>query len=456
MAGIGFRLREMATRKTFSEWLKLYTYSAVIFSGPWLISIMALAALAVFVLPSMMEFEVRIFTVIIVYIYCFSLITTGTIQLVVTRYVSDQFYMKNPEAVVPTFVGSIFVTVLVQTATGAIALYFADLDLLYKIAALGLYVTVSVVWIEMLFLSAAKDYTNIVLSFAIGYLSSFLCARALGIWFGLDGLAIGFLIGQVALVVLLMYRIFSEYRFGRGFNFAFLGHIKKYPSLVVAGVAYNAAIWVDKIIFWYSPSGLHVHSIFYTHFPYDSAMFLAYVTIIPTIAIFMLRIETDFYMKYKSYYGCILQKAPLGRILKRKEEMIDVLRDAWKTATIYQGVISLGSFILMPWIVALLGIDPAMTPVFRVAIVGAFFHAGLVILLILLLYFDFRGSAMFMSLVFLLSNTAFTLVTTMMPMWTMGFGYMASCLLTLVVGYVVLAQRIKNLEYLTFMRQPLR
>lgn len=456
MAGIGFRLREMATRKTFAEWLKLYTYSAVIFSGPWLISIMALAALALFVLPSMMEFEVRIFTVTIVYVYCFSLITTGAIQLVVTRYVSDHFYMRNPEAVVPTFVGSISLTVLVQTVTGAIAMYFADMSLLYKIAALGLYVTVSVVWIEMLFLSAAKDYSNIVLSFGIGYLASFLCARGLGIWFDLNGLAIGFLVGQVVLMVLLMYRIFSEYVFGHGFDFDFMGHVKRYPALVFTGLAYNAAIWIDKIIWWYSPSGLHVHSFFYTHFPYDSAMFLAYVTIVPTIAIFMLRIETDFYLRYKNYYGCILQKATLSEILRRKEEMLDVLRDAWKTATIYQGVVSLGAFILMPYLVALIGVDPLLTPVFRVAIVGAFFHAGLVVLMILLLYFDFRGSALFMSVVFLVSNAAFTTITTFMDQWTMGFGYLFASLLTLLIGYGVLNQRLKNLEYLTFMRQPLR
>jgi len=456
MAGIGFRLREMATRKTFAQWLKLYSYSAVIFSGPWLISILALAALALFVLPGMMEFEVRVFTVTVVYIYCFSLITTGLIQLVVTRYVSDQFYMRQPDTVVPTFVGSIAMTVLVQTVTGAIALYYADLGLLFKITALGLYVTVSVIWIEMLFLSAAKDYANVVLSFAIAYLLSFLCARALGAAFEIDGLAIGFLLGQVTLMVLLMYRIFSEYRFGQGFNFNFLGHIKRYPTLVFTGLAYNCAIWVDKIIFWYSPSGLHVHSFFYTHFPYDSAMFIAFVTIVPTISIFMLRIETDFYMRYKNYYGSILQKAPLEQIEKCKKDMLGVLRDAWKTALIYQGVTSFGAFILMPFLVTLLGIDPMFTPVFRVAIVGAFFHAFLVILMILLLYFDFRGSALFLTLVFLASNASFTLVTTFMDEWAMGFGYMFACLVSLLLGFGILAFRLKNLEYTTFMNQPLR
>lgn len=455
MAGIGFRLREMANRKTFAEWLKLYTYSAVIFSGPWLISIMALAALSVFALPSLQEFDVRVFTVTIVYAYCFSLITTGVIQLVVTRYVSDQFYMRNPDAVVPTFVGAIAVTVLFQTITGALFLFMTELGFLYKIMALGLYVTLSVIWVEMLFLSAAKDYTNIVLSFAMGYLLSFVAGQVLGNFFDLDGLAIGFLVGQVLLMSLLMYRIFAEYRFGSGFDFNFLGHFKKFPSLALAGVAYNTAIWIDKIIFWYSDSGLHIHSVFYTHFPYDSAMFVAYVTIIPTLAIFLLRIETDFYLRYKNYYGTILQKAPLSVILQRKSEMLGVLKESMKTVLIYQGSVTIGVFMLMPYIVSLLGIDPDFTPIFRVATIGAFFHGGLLVLMILTLYFDFRGSAVAMSLLFLTLNIVLTVASLYLGQWAYGFGYLGACALTLVVAYVVFLNRIRNLEYLTFMRQPL-
>jgi uncharacterized membrane protein len=454
MAGIGFRLQTMANRKTFGEWLKLYVYSAVVFSGPWLISILALAALSVFALPSMQNIDVRIFTVTIVYAYCFSLMTTGVLQLVVTRYVSDQFYRRNPEAVVPTFVGSIAVTVLFQTVTGAVALYFAELDLLYKVTALGLYVTVSVIWIEMLFLSAAKDYGNIVLAFAVGYLISFLAAQVLGAFFGLDGLAVGFLVGQVVLMVLLMYRIFSEYRFGEGFDFEFLGHFKLFPSLAIAGFAYNAAIWVDKVIFWFSDSGLQIHSIFFTHFPYDSAMFMAYVTIIPTLAIFLLRIETDFYLRYKNYYGTILQKAPLHQILQRKKEMLDVLRAALKTVLIYQGSTTALVLILTPFLISVLGIDPINTPIFRIAAVGAFFHGGLVVLLVLMLYFDFRGSSMALAIIFLVSNTVLTLVSLELGSWAYGFGYTLSCMLTLLVGVVIFHNRIKNLEYLTFMRQP--
>lgn len=455
MAGIGFRLREMSNRKTFAEWLKLYTYSAIIFSGPWLISILALSALSIFAIPSLQMSDVRLFTVTIVYIYCFSLIVTGAIQLVITRYVSDQFYIRNPEAVVPTFVGAISVTAIFQTITGAAALFFTDFDLVYKILILGLYVSVSIIWVEMVFLSAAKDYTNIVLSFAVGYLLSFVAGQVLGMFLEIDGMAVGFLAGQVLLMVLLMYRIMSEYRFGKGFDFRFLGHIRKYPALMIVGIAYNAAIWIDKIIMWYSTSGIEVHGYFYTHFPYDSALFIAYLTIIPTLAIFLLRIETDFYLKYKNYYGTVIQKAPLRLIVKRKREMIDVLTSALKTVLIYQGIVTTGVFILLPFLVSLLTIDPVFTPIFRVAVIGAFFHGLLMVLMILMLYFDFRGSAMLVSLFFLFSNAGFTYLSLGIGNWAHGFGYLVSCMLSLILGMIVFYNRVKNLEYLTFMRQPL-
>lgn len=456
MAGIGFRLREMAARKTFTEWLRLYTYSAVIFSGPWLISILALAALSTFVLPAMQEADVRLFVVTIVHVYCFSLVTTGLVQLVVTRYVSDQLYLRNPNAVVPTFIGSVAVTVLFQSMVGSVALFPADFDLFYKTLVLGLYVTISVVWIEMLFLSAAKDYSHVVISFAAGYLLSFIGGQICGVFFEVHGLALGFLAGQVALMVLLMYRILSEYRLGHGFDFAFLGYVRRYPALMATGLLYNAAIWIDKVLFWHSPSGLRMHSYFYTHFPYDSAMFVAYVTILPTLAIFLLRIETDFYLRYKNYYGAILQKAPLDRILERKREMREVLLSATRTTALYQGVVTSLAFILMPFLLALLGIDPDLTAVFRVGVIGAFFHGALAIVMILILYFDFRGSALFLSAVFLLSNATFTMLTTFTSERWMGFGYLGACALSLATGLGVFINRFQNLEYLTFMRQPMR
>lgn len=454
MAGIGFKLKEMVKKKTFAEWLKLYTYSAVIFSGPWLISIMCLGAMSIFALPELQYKDIRLFTVTVVYIYSFSLIFTGAILLLITRYVSDQIYIKKSNKILPTFIGSLILIVPVQTIIGVIFLFMADLTLLYKIISLALYITISIIWIEMIFLGAVKNYDLIVIAFALGYTGSFIGAQFFGKFFGLDGYITGFFIGQIFLMSFLMYRIFVEYKVEEEFSMDFLKYYKRYPSLIAIGLIYNAAIWIDKIIFWYSSSGLHVHSLFYTHFPYDSSMFVAYLTIVPAVAIFLLRIETDFYLNYKNYYGTIINRGDLRTIVFQKEKIISILKNSLLTAVIYQGSVTLGIILIMPYILSLFRIDPVHVPIFRVATLGAFFHIHLLILLIILLYFDFRGSALITASLFFITNSVFAKITIELGEYTHGYGYLFASFLSLLVGLFILIERVKNLEYLTFMRQP--
>ena len=46
----------------------------------------------------------------------------------------------------------------------------------------------------------------------------------------------------------------------------------------------------------------------------DSAMFLAYLTIIPAMAIFIFSIETNFFLRYQRFYYDILEHKPLATL----------------------------------------------------------------------------------------------------------------------------------------------
>ena len=456
MAGIGFRLKEIAEQRSLWEWLQLYAVSTAIFSGPWLISIVALGILSALALPAMLDVKVRLFVVTVVYVYCFSMISTGLLQLVLTRFVSDKLHVGEPHAIGPTLVGVTSLTAVVQSIVGAVALYFADVDPTFKFLALGLYVTMSIIWFQMLLLSAAKDYGAIVLSFLAGHAISFGAALVLGRNQGTNGLLAGFLAGQVVLLTLLMHWILVEFKYQVGIDFSFLRHFKKYGQLAAIGLVYNLAIWIDKIIYWFSPSGTRVHSIFHTHFPYDSAMFLAFLTIVPTISIFMLKVETDFFHEYRGYYRAITRQfASLDQIVARKRAMREILVQAFKTSLLYQGLSTATALLLMPYLLALVGIDPKLVAVFRIATLGAFFHAYLMVQIILLLYFDFRGSALAVSSVFLAVNGGLSLLTAWGPDWSMGLGYLTATFVGCITALLVFRDRFSKLEYLTFMRQPI-
>ena len=456
MAGIGFRLREIVTRKTFTEWIQLYLYAAVIFAGPWIFSIMAIAGLSVFALPALQE-DIGLFTVTVVYCYAFSLVTTGIIQLPATRYVADRLYSRDGDSVVPSFVGIVVFIAPIQALTAAAFLAFCSVSLPFKVAAMGLYVVISVIWIAMIYLSAAKDYTSLVLGFFIGYLVSF----SLGLWFsefrGVEGALSGFLAGQSLLCFWLIWRIFEEFPNRRPFNLDFTITFRQYPHLAWAGLFYSLAIWIDKFFFWFSPyeqGGIRIESLFFTHFPYDSAIFFAYLTVIPALALYLVRVETEFYTKYKAYFGGILNKETLGRIQQRRKEMIETLRRNLVSVIVYQGAFTLAVVVLLPWILDVAEISQVYLPLFRVACVAAFFQVFLLMLLVVLLYYDFRSSVMWLSFAFLVMNAGFTWMTLPYPA-AFGWGYLGATFFAVLASLVVLWNRIENLEFLTFVQQPI-
>ena len=170
MAGIGFELRRMTLKSRYSGILRAYASAAVISAGPWIISIMSLMLLT-YLLDGLLSTEqVRLFTSSTTHVYAIALILAGPIQLVLTRYTSDCFSAKRREAVFPSFIGAILLTIFVVTAVGGLFfMRFVPAPPLYQIAATALLVHVACIFIASTFLSALREYNRIVFAFFIGY-----------------------------------------------------------------------------------------------------------------------------------------------------------------------------------------------------------------------------------------------------------------------------------------------
>lgn len=61
---------------------------------------------------------------------------------------------------------------------------------------------------------------------------------------------------------------------------------------------------------------------------------------------------------------------------------------------------------------------------------------------------------MLLTLLFFALNAAATAVTVYLGLEFYGYGYLAASFLTLLAGILVLDYKLKNLEYITFVMQP--
>ena len=93
---------------------------------------------------------------------------------------ADRLYNNELEAISPTFTATIPVSAAALIVMMLPFLLFAPLQLSYKLLAGGLFLTVSLTWLVMTFLSACKSYLHVVAGFLIGYALSL----GSGVWLG--------------------------------------------------------------------------------------------------------------------------------------------------------------------------------------------------------------------------------------------------------------------------------
>jgi uncharacterized membrane protein len=275
--------------------------------------------------------------------------------------------------------------------------------------------------------------------------------------FGLEGLMTGFLMGHGILFFLLLAQVLRSYPGQQLIAFDFLHRKQVFLSLAITGVFYNLAIWIDKFIFWLNPltstsviGPLRVSPI------YDLPIFLAYLSIVPGMAVFMVRMETDFAEQYDAYYKAIREGDTLEDILLIKDRMIDTLRQGIYEIFKVQGMTIVILIAIEESLLNWVGISPLYRFLFNVDLIAVGAQLLLLAILNVLFYFDQRRVVLRLSLFFLLLNATFTLLTQYLGPVFYGYGFAFSTVLTSFIGLIVLSHKLDNLEYETFMLQKVK
>ncbi|RXZ36739.1 histidine kinase [Oxalobacteraceae bacterium CAVE-383] len=456
MAGIGFELRKILKRDNLSSLLQAYSYAALISSGSWVLSIVGILIIGVMsyavVVPStiIVQFEVSI-----TYVISFSLVFTGIFQLALTRFTADRLFEKHMDMILPNYHAvSLTVTVL----GGAIGLVcviflFPQQSVLYRLLLLAAFVIMSNIWIATIFLSGVKQYQAIVWLYLLGYAITVAAALALR-WAGLEGLMAGFVIGQAMLLTGMMALILRNFVSDRFISFEFYKKKWLYPSLMVTGFLYNAAIWVDKVIFWYTEeTSQAIIGPLRASVIYDLPVFLAYLSIIPGMAIFLLRMETDFVEFYDAFYQAVRSGASLETIEKHRNGMVETVRLGIFEIIKIQAIATLLLIVTGESILRWLGISTLYLPLLYIDIVAAGLQVVLLGILNVFFYLDKRPIVMWLCAAFVALNIALTSLSLKLGPAFYGYGFAISVLIVVLAGFVLLSHKLEVLEYDTFMLQ---
>ncbi len=456
MAGIGFELRKILKKDSYWSVFQAYGYAGVISSGPWILSILGLLVIGLTSISSGAQGNhVAQFQISVTYVIATSLILTGFIQSSFTRFVADRLFEKQDNLVLPNFHGVISLVTVVAALIGsaAVLILFPMQSITYRVLMVGSFVVLANVWVGTIFLSGLKQYQGILILFAIGY-GVTVCAARLLSSYGLEGLLFGFFLGQFVLLLGIMGLTFTHYSSTDFWGWEFIQKGQLFRELIWLGFFYNAALWVDKILFWYFPhTGQVIIGPLKSSPIYDLPIFLAYLAILPGMASFLVRMETDFVDRHAEFYDGVRNGASLDFIEEAKSGMVRTARQGLYEIMKIQFVVCLMCWWAGPTILSWLGISMLYESLLYINVVAASLQVVFLGILNTLFYLDKRALALRLTIIFFVSNGLLTLATLIGGMEFYGYGFAGSVLLTVVIGMYQLDKTFQKLEFETFMLQ---
>lgn len=453
MAGIGFVLRRLTRQDNLIGVAQSFVYSALVSSGPFLVTVIAMGALNLAAHRLLDNEMVETFRLVTIYNFSISLIITGPLLLVLTRYLADRIFLQQAEEAPGMLVGALGLSWAVQ-APVVLWLYFwhTEMAVAERLAASVHYFLVSGIWVVSVFLSALKDYRAIGYSFAGGMAVGFLAGWQLMEGFGGAGLIGGFALGLATVFFALVLRVMLEYPYRILRPFAFLGYFRRYWDLAAFGLTYNTAIWIDKFVLWLAPDAVLGAVGLVSNPPYDGAMFLAHLTTVPALAIFVVSIETEFFERYQKFYRDIQAHATYAQIERNRLAIVASLSTSGRNILILQAILAAVAIMASPALFGLLYADARQIGIFRLGVLGSLFQILFVFLTIVLAYFDLRRRLVQVSIAYLLLNAGLSWMVMQWGFNWYGYGFFLASAGAFLLALVVCAYELGRLPYLTFVK----
>ena len=314
MAGIGFELKKIYGRKTLAASLWGTVYASMTTIGPAVLSAVLLLVLE-FLLAreGLTLLKERFLIAFTSYAFVIATLAAVLFAAPVSRYISDCIFLGRESDICP----SAFGVLTLSTAVSGIVMFLLcagmycstdEIEMPFLISYYFLGVLVTDVYSMMTYASALKHYRSLTFSFLFGFLLAvgvyLLCTRQLEID-KVTAACMALACCYFVILFALVYQCVRAFGAPQGHYFAFLAYFRRYPKLAVGSFAYTLGIYTPTIIYWFFSGIAEQVSIFHTAPVYDYAMFLSVFVNIPSLVIFVVKVETAFYEKYTLYVSAL-------------------------------------------------------------------------------------------------------------------------------------------------------
>ncbi len=459
MAGIGFSLKRLFSKKGVFALCRAYGYAGVICAGPMVLGVMLLTGMSlVSRLAGIGAHDRELMNSMLTYSILWSLVVTSWLNMVVTRYIADMIYQEKSETIMPAFYGSTAIMLVIAAVSYGIFLHFSGIDPIYRLESFWFSLILVVVWSETIFLTALKDFKGIVIAFAISLMFGFIIAL-FSVIFGKATVSTMMICVIISYGVLMVwyYKLLTDYfPNSSGSKFSFLRWLDKYGTLAFIGGFSNLGLYAHIVIMYFGPLREQVEGLFYGAPPYDAPALIAFFSILITTVNYVTSVEVRFYPKYRDYYSLFNENGSVRDIEQANKSMINVLRRELTYAAHKQLVCTILFVVFGSYVMGRIGMgfSELSVAIFQFLCAGYGLYAICNTIMLTLLYFeDYFGALLGTASFALVSVGASVYSILYLPTNFFGFGFVLAGAAYYFVVWIRLEWYLRRLPYFLLCRQ---
>lgn len=355
--------------------------AVIVAAGPWLVSVIALALISVTMTPVMGFAAVEDLRLTVVYAFCIAPLAAGPIGAIAARRVSAAIEAGQTGSVAELFLSAAALSSAVAQVIAVLACLALGIGPTgVAIGFVFLTGTAALLWTSFAVLAAVRAFGFLIAAFTGGMALSVACAMAAAtrgptteilIWCFAVGLAF-----CVALSVRHVQRLFACRWLTLGATFLDLLQHLRGNAVLCAGVLFAiCGVWIDKWVFWFGPDGVRSAAGYLHASGYDSVMFLAHLSVIPSFAALLIFHHGDLIAAIDRVHAALEARATHALL---REAVQDLVRVAWSgvfTIVIVQSAVTIGLVLMSPLLERSLDFSFDQFLMLRIGFIGCFFHA---------------------------------------------------------------------------------
>ena len=455
MAGIGFELRRLSERGLIGQ-VAATGHAAFVTAGPWLVTVLALGLIQRYIVFVVTEQDAYLLQALIIYAFCLTLLVTAPLTTAAIRASADDLYERHIHRIRGNFILALTLGCLVCLGLSlplfAFGFGLSGADLMLASAGAG---AIAMVWPSIAFASMVRAYLVISLSFAAGLIISVgltlaLAARELGVGVQAAGFGAGLGLTAIALASTVIGTFPGAMPSLRQSLLHLALRARNHGAMVCGAFLAVAAVWADSWVVWAGPLGKAAGNGLPTAPFYDSAMFMARLSILPGLIAFLLSVDIVVHERSRALMATIDDNGTLAHIRRRLEAVRQAADSSLTRLILLQAVCGAIVVLLAPAFIEQAGLRFEQLGTFRLGILGALFQAIFIAASTLVLHFGRGRIYLGLQALYLLLNLTGTAISLALPLHWLGGGYFVASATAAVAALAALRAVLASLDRLIF------